>query len=293
MKGRAAETLRACTELLRISNLPTVLSNVLVGSALGVSGADISWETTAQCAVAVLFLYFAGVACNDAVDAEWDAAARPERPIPSGRLSQRQAYAIAVGGFLLGLTVFASIGLIAFGIGTLLVAVIILYNLLHKRLAASVVFVGAARGLVYLAAAAAGGGTLNDSKPFWFALALFAYTTAFTVMARSEHREQIDNSRWLAAAIPLIVLAPGVWITSDEALLAAGVAVVMIVWQARAVRMVLQVPPETKSAVHVWLSGFCLIDAFYLSVLGYSGLIAVAVGCFLLTLLLQRRVMGT
>ena len=293
MKGRAAETLRAYTELLRISNLPTVLSNVLVGSALGVSGANIPWEITAQCAVAVLFLYLAGVACNDAVDAEWDAAARPERPIPSGRLSQRQAYTITVSSFMLGLAVFASIGLIAFGIGTLLVAVITLYNLLHKRLAASIVFVGAARGLVYLAAAAAAGGTLNDSKPFWFALALFAYTTAFTVMARSEHQEQIDNSRWLAAAIPLIALTPGVWIMPDEALLAAGVAVVMIVWQARAVKMVLQVPPETKSAVHVWLSGFCLIDAFYLSVLGYSGLIAVAVGCFLLTLLLQRRVMGT
>ncbi|MDE0436574.1 MAG: UbiA family prenyltransferase [Bryobacterales bacterium] len=293
MKGRAAETLRAYTELLRISNLPTVFSNVLVGSALGGSGANIPWEITAQCAVAVLFLYLAGVACNDAVDAEWDAVARPERPIPSGRLSQRQAYTITVIGFMLGLAVFASIGLIAFGIGTLLVAVITLYNLFHKRLAASVVFVGAARGLVYLAAAAAVGGTLNDSKPFWFALALFAYTTAFTVMARSEHQEQIDNSRWLAAAIPLIALTPGVWIMPDEALLAAGVAVVMIVWQARAVKMVLQVPPETKSAVHVWLSGFCLIDAFYFSVLGYSGLIVVAVGCFLVTLLLQRRVMGT
>lgn len=293
MKGRPAETFRACAELLRISNLPTVVSNVLVGAALGVSGADIPWEITASCAVAVLFLYLAGVACNDAVDAEWDAAARPERPIPSGRLSQRQAYAITVTGFMLGLAVFASIGLIAFGIGTVLAAVITLYNLLHKRLAASVVFVGAARGLVYLAAAAAAGGTLNDPKPFWFALALLAYTTAFTMMARSEHQEQIDNRRWLAAAIPLIVLTPGVWITPGEALLAAGVAVVMIVWQARAVQLVLRVPPKTKGAVHVWLSGFCLIDAFYLSVLGYSGLIAVAVGCFLLTLLLQRLVMGT
>lgn len=293
MKGRATETLWAYTKLLRISNLPTVVSNVLVGSALGVSGAEIPWEITAPCTLAILFLYLAGVACNDAVDAEWDAAARPERPIPSGRLSQRQAYTITVAGFMLGLAVFASIGLIAFGIGTLLVAVITLYNLLHKRLAASVVFVGAARGLVYLAAAVAACGTLNDSKPFSFALALFAYTTAFTVMARSEHQEQIGNSRWLAAAIPLIVLAPGVWVTPDGALLAAVVAVVMIVWQVRAVRMVLRVPQKTKSAVHVWLSGFCLIDAFYLSVLGYSGLIAVSVGFFLLTLLLQRRVMGT
>lgn len=293
MRSHAAETLRVYAELLRISNLPSVVSNVLVGAALGGSGADIPWEITAPCAVAVLFLYLAGIACNDAVDAEWDAEARPERPIPSGRISQRQAYRITVAGFMLGLAVFASIGLIAFGIGTVLVAVITLYNLLHKRLAASVVFVGAARGLVYLAAATAVGGALNEPKPFWFALALFAYTTAFTMMARSEHQEQIDNSRWLAAAIPLIVLTPSVWITPDEALLAAGVAVMMIVWQARAVLMVLRVPPKTKNAVHIWLSGFCLIDAFYLSVLGYTGLIAVAVGCFFLTLLLQRRVMGT
>ena len=293
MKVRAAETLRAYAELFRISNLPTVVSNVLVGAALGVSGADIPWEITAPCAVAILFLYLAGVACNDAVDAEWDASARPERPIPSRRLSQRQAHRITVAGFMLGLAVFASIGLIALGIGTVLVAVITLYNLLHKRLAASVVFVGAARGLVYLAAAAAASGALNDPKPFWFALALFAYTTTFTMVARSEHQEQIDSSRLLAVAIPLIVLIPGVWITPDEALLAAGVAVVMIVWQGRAVLMVFRAPPKTKTAVHIWLSGFCLIDAFYLSVLGYTGLIALAVGCFLLTLLLQRSVMGT
>ena len=293
MKARVTETIWAYAELFRISNLPSVVSNTFVGAALGRAGADIPLEITAPSAVAILFLYLAGVASNDAIDADWDAARRPERPIPSGRLSRGQAYRAAVSSFALGLAVLASIGLTTLGVGAVLVAVITLYNVLHKRFAASIVFVGAARGLVYLAAATAVGGAIDAHKPMWFILTITVYTIAFTLVARSEHKKRIDSGRWLAAGIPLIVLIPGVWITVNEALIAVGVAVVVILWQARAVMRIFRVPPETKDAVHIWLSGFCLVDAFYLGVLGYTGLIAIPAACFLLTLLLQRRIMGT
>lgn len=293
MSASGTETVRAYAELFRISNLPTVVSNTAVGAALGRAGADIPLEIGGPCAVAILFLYLAGVASNDAIDADWDAAERPERPIPSGRLSRGQAYRASISAFALGLAVLASIGVNALAAGVVLVAVITLYNVFHKRFAASIVFVGAARGLVYLTAATAVGGALDDPKPAWFMLTITAYTVAFTLVARSEHKDRIDSGRWLAAAIPLIVLIPGVWITVNEALVAVGVSVVVILWQARAVMRVFRVPPETKDAVHIWLSGFCLIDAFYLGVLGYTGLIAVPLACFVLTLFLQRRIMGT
>jgi 4-hydroxybenzoate polyprenyltransferase len=293
MSASGTETVRAYAELFRISNLPTVVSNTAVGVALGCAGADIPLEAAGPCAIAILFLYLAGVASNDAIDADWDATERPERPIPSGRLSLAQAYRAALSAFGLGLAVLASIGFTALAVGVVLVAVITLYNMFHKRFAASIVFVGAARGLVYLTAATAVGGALDAPKPMWFMVTIAMYTIIFTLVARSEHKDRIDGGRWLAAGIPLIVLIPGVWITVNEALVAVGISVVLILWQARAVLKVFRIPPETKDAVHIWLSGFCLMDAFYLGVLGYSGLIAVPVVCFLLTLLLQRRIMGT
>ena len=293
MSASGTETIRAYGELFRISNLPTVVSNTAVGVALGRAGANVPLESAIPCAVAILFLYLAGVASNDAIDADWDSIERPERPVPSGRLSRGQAYRAAISAFALGLAVLASIDLTALAVGAVLVVVITLYNMFHKQFAGSIVFVGAARGLVYLTGATAVGGALTATKPIWFILTIAAYTIMFTLVARSEHQDHIESGRWLAAGIPLIVLIPGVWITVNEALIAVGVSIVVVLWQARAVLKVFRIPPETKDAVHIWLSGFCLSDAFYLAVLGYSGLIAVPAACFLLTLLLQRRFMGT
>ncbi len=289
----ARARMSAYLELLRISNLPSVFSNVLVGTALGAGGGQIPLESTLRCAVAVAFIYLGGVALNDAVDAEVDQAERLERPIPSGRLSRRQAYRVTIVTFCLGLALLGLISGAALGMGALLVGIIGAYDFLHKRFASTVLLMGAARGMVYLTAAAAVGWPLGSTKPVWFIVTLLAYTTAFTIVARAENRKQIDRRRWIAAGIPLIVLVPGVWITVATAAAAACVGVLMLVWQARAVFKMFQIPPETKKAVHIWLSGFCLIDAFFLSFVGSTILAGAALVCFGLTLLLQRRFQGT
>ena len=283
----------AYIEMMRISNLPSVFSNVLVGAALGADSGRIPLESTVPCAVAVAFLYLGGVALNDAIDAEVDRTERPERPIPSGRLSAGQAYRLAAFTICLGLAVLASISRPAVGMGAVLVGIIVAYDFLHKRFAPSVLLMGAARGTVYLTAAVAVAGSLVVGKPLWFIVTLTAYTTAFTIVARSENRNEMDSRRWVAAGIPLIVLVPGVWITVNEAAAAAGAGILMLVWQARAVVKVFQIPPDTRQAVHIWLSGFCLMDAFYLTFVGNVVLAGAALVCFVLTLLLQRRFMGT
>jgi 4-hydroxybenzoate polyprenyltransferase len=283
----------AYLEMMRVSNLPSVFSNVLVGAALGAGSGMIPLESTVPCAVAVAFLYIGGVALNDAVDAAVDRTERPERPIPSGRLSLGQAYRLAAFSFCLGLAVLVSISPAAAGMGAVLVGIIVAYDLFHKGFAPSVLLMGAARGMVYLTAAVAVAGSPDLHKPLWFIITLAAYTTAFTIVARSENRDEMDRRRWVAAAIPLIVLVPGVWMTAPTAVIAAAPGIVMLVWQARAVAKVFRIPPDTKQAVHIWLSGFCLMDAFYLSFLGNLLLAGAALVCFALTLLLQRRFMGT
>ena len=52
-------------------------------------------------------------------------------------------------------------------------------------------------------------------------------------------------------------------------------------------------PPKVGHTVLGWLAGICLIDAFFLALLGQPLLILIAIGCFILTLLGHRFIMGT
>ena len=90
---RGVARLAAYAELARISNLPTCLSNVLVGCAIGAAAgrAVLGVGTVAGLAVGIALLYIAGMALNGAADIEVDRAERPQRPIPSGRISLRAA----------------------------------------------------------------------------------------------------------------------------------------------------------------------------------------------------------
>src|SRR5450631_1665243 len=76
--------------LARFSNLPTVWTNVLAGTIA--SGAAFGEADAARIALAVSLLYTAGMFLNDAFDREFDARARPGRPIPAGDVTAREAF---------------------------------------------------------------------------------------------------------------------------------------------------------------------------------------------------------
>ena len=73
----------------RVSNLPTVWSNVLAALALsgGLSqAAGIPALHVALLAAAFSLFYVGGMYLNDAFDRHIDARERPQRPIPSGQV---------------------------------------------------------------------------------------------------------------------------------------------------------------------------------------------------------------
>ncbi|GAB3985763.1 UbiA family prenyltransferase [Plantactinospora veratri] len=93
-------SLRDLTELVRAPAALSVPGDVVAGAA----AADALDRRVPGLAGASVLLYWAGMAANDLADRELDARERPERPIPSGRVSP---------GFALGV----SAGLTAAGIG--------------------------------------------------------------------------------------------------------------------------------------------------------------------------------
>lgn len=128
-------------------------------------------------------LYWSGMALNDWADRELDAVERPERPIPSGRVSPSEALAVAAGLTATG------IGLAAFGggrhavrVAALLAASIWAYDAVLKSTPAGPAAMAACRGLdVLLGAGASGAG--RAWRP---AAAIAGHTLGVTALSRGE-----------------------------------------------------------------------------------------------------------
>lgn len=290
--------IRNYAELGRISNLPTILSNVMVGCAIGEfsdpvqSDAAVLGLKIVGVFIAIACLYIAGMALNDIADAPIDRIERPTRPIPSGRIARAAAARFAIIMLVAGLVILGIISVPALLCGALLVMLIVAYDLLHQQFAWSVVLLGACRGMVYVVAAASI--TWPPSRIVLAILAgsLTAYTIVLSIVARSENNEEPNRRRWLALALPLIAVAPvpafpitqWLWIIP---------ALVMIGWLARSLASIFRSLPRTRHAIMAWLAGICLLDALDLTLLDFPLLAFGAFACFIVTLLLQKQVLGT
>jgi 4-hydroxybenzoate polyprenyltransferase len=302
--------LRALAESARVSNLPTVWTNALVGfAAVDVAarseGAEVPRWTVALALAAVTMLYAGGMLLNDAVDARWDAEHGKDRPIPAGRLTRLVAFVasavlLALGAALpIVLTGFDATATIAAGA---LVGSIVLYDLLHKRTAWAALLMAACRGLVYLLAAAisfAGAddvleragtsATLEAAGPP--ALALFAYTVLLTLAAR---REDIAGARvgavwaWL---LPAPYLVAALADRPDRLIWTMVVAAAFFAWTIRSARLARS--GRIPEGVSGWIAGICLADALLLMLMNRLDLAPIAVAGWLVTVAAQRRIAGT
>ncbi|MFD7311768.1 SCO3242 family prenyltransferase [Promicromonospora sp. NPDC059942] len=133
--------------------------------------------------VASACLYLGGMALNDYADRHVDAVERPERPIPSGRVSPRAA--LAIGGALTAGGVAAA-GLAggrrALGVALPLAACVWTYDLVAKDRPAGPFVMAACRGLDVLLGATSG--RLRSALPA--AAGLTAHTLGVTVLSRGE-----------------------------------------------------------------------------------------------------------
>lgn len=285
-------TIRALVQLARLSNLPTVWSNALVGfSIAGTAGA--APGAMALSIAGLSLLYVAGMAINDAADHRRDRAARPDRPIPSGRATPAAAWTMGALCMAAGLGALAPLGPPALCLGLVLAGSILAYDLLHARVAAAVLLMGACRALVYPAAAAALAWPIDGAVAGMLGGAMAAYIVVLTWIARRESAGDPGARGRLSLLLPVIALAPVALLGTPEPAWTAAAGVACACWLLLAARHVLRRPPRTGRAVLGWLSGICLIDALWLTQLGHVGLAGSAAGCFVLTAVGHRYILGT
>ncbi|MBV7694234.1 SCO3242 family prenyltransferase [Streptomyces sp. TRM70350] len=172
---------RAWAELLRLPALSTVPGDALSGAVA--TGARPNPRTVLAIGSS-LCLYEAGMALNDWADREEDAAERPERPLPSGRIRPSSALTAACALTAAGLALAARAGRPALAVATPLAATVWAYDLALKHTPAGPVAMAAARGLDHLLGAAATTGRPWEALPS--AALLGTHTLAVTAVSRRE-----------------------------------------------------------------------------------------------------------
>jgi 4-hydroxybenzoate polyprenyltransferase len=278
----------------RVSNLPTVWTNVLVGAFL--SGGAVGARDLIVLLVALSSFYIAGMFLNDAFDRDFDQRHRPERPIPAGLVSSVEVFAV---GFALivfavalvgtwGFHVHGRGGLLALACAVALAGAIVLYDAWHKANPASPLLMGLCRVLVYCTSSA----MVASALPWPVALAsliLLAYLIGLTWTARQEDRGRL--ARWWPVALlaaPLVATARS-W--SDPVVLLWAVS--YLLWTGRALLWMRQGGAQIGRAVGALIAGICWVDALLLAQAGWHGASAIAAVGWAATLSFQRYIKGT
>jgi 4-hydroxybenzoate polyprenyltransferase len=208
-----APTLRAWLQLLRPPNLFTVPGDPLAGFAVAqwAAGSALDPRQAALPAAVSLLFYVGGLIANDAADLVEDRRDRPQRPIPSGRVSLGAAVCAAVACGVTGVLLALAAGRDVFFAAVFTQTMVMAYNGGLKRFAiAGALTMGACRGGSVLIGAAAAGAPLAAAS-LLLATGTTLYIAAVTWVAdRETETIRLGLRRWLpAAALTLLVALAG------------------------------------------------------------------------------------
>jgi hypothetical protein len=283
-------SLSTLLRLGRISNLPTIWTNVLAGSVI--AGGNVDGDRIVLILIAMTAFYVGGMYLNDFFDRFVDARDRPGRPIDAGEIHANTVLLIGFGLLALGIALLMSFGPKAILCGVLLAGVIVLYDVWHKGNTLSPIVMGLCRALVYIGTGVAVTGSISNALLIG-AAALACHVAGITYAAKQESLDRVGNL-WplVLLAVPLLVALPALfngWITVVAFILLLGADAV-------AIRLLVKRP--SRGAVPLAVSGMiaaiCLVDALAIA-LGGGGILIVAI-CALgypLTRLFQRAIPGT
>jgi 4-hydroxybenzoate polyprenyltransferase len=228
--------LRPYLQLMRPANIITALADILAGFAVTSTYFFLSVYSSALTVnilasrlplfnlllllVSTVGLYGGGVVMNDVFDAELDAVERPERPIPSGRVSKRSAVTLGLSLLLLGI-VAAWLVSITSGFIALAVALLaVIYDRYGKHTVLGPINMGMCRGgnlllgmsaVPYLTSYASELYLSSDSYSslgaYWYlALIPIIYIAAITTISRGEVHGGNKHALYLAFVLYALVI---------------------------------------------------------------------------------------
>jgi 4-hydroxybenzoate polyprenyltransferase len=198
--------LRQYLLLVRLPNVFTTPSNILVGYLATTPPAEANGFHLAALMVSSGLLYIAGVVLNDYFDVEVDRRERPSRPLPSGSISKERAMSIALIALAAANAIALAVSPASLAVSAALTAAIIAYDYRLKRSPAGPFAMGSTRFLNVilgaspaLSAAVASGGKAVPVPGIWAAAifaatSLFVYIIAIMILSKKEVGNEKPNT---------------------------------------------------------------------------------------------------
>ncbi len=201
-------TLRDWLQLVRLPNLFTAAADGAAGFLFTHAALTASDGLPMALLIGTsVLLYAGGVVLNDVFDYALDCRERPERPLPSGRISRMAAARLGWGLLVAGIGLAAAASAVGGDLRPVLIAavlalVIVAYDGLLKKTPLGPVAMGSCRGLNLLL-----GMSLStvawQSPHYLIAGALTVYVAGVTWFARTE-AEQSRRGQLLASAVTIL-----------------------------------------------------------------------------------------
>lgn len=203
--------LKASIELMRPANIVTAFSDILAGFAVA-GGAilildgeiTVTYDGLTWLLFSTFGLYGGGVVMNDYFDAELDAKERPERAIPSGRISKTRAMILGFLLLIVGVAAAFQVNHYA-GFLALFIAISALlydYKAKHSKLFGPL-FMGLCRGGNLLLGMSLVPLVLLDLWPLM--LIPLAYIGSITLISQGEVKGGSQAAGYLALSLVLLI----------------------------------------------------------------------------------------
>jgi 4-hydroxybenzoate polyprenyltransferase len=279
--------LTSVLQLIRLPNVFTAPSDVAMGMA--VSGAALGLSHAALL-LASACAYAGGMALNDACDAPLDAHERPERPIPSGRISRAFAFGLAAVLLALSVGLAAPFGVRPVMAALMLVGTIVLYDAAAKGTTAGPPVMASCRALNVGVGIALGALAWSAVGA---AAIVFAYVLVLTVVSRFEvMTAPVTLVRGATAAFAvLLAAAVALFIVGWGAAGAVGVVflalLVLWIWPPLRSAIAEPAPRQIIGVIKATVLGIILLDAAFTG--AARGLVA---GALVAALFIPAYVLG-
>ena len=193
--------------LVRIPNVLTTISNILLGYIFFTSIDYFDYFDVFILISISTSLYIGGMVSNDYFDIKIDKKERPRRPLPSHKISQKNALIIIIISFLYSLTISVIIGWYTFIITLIMVTLIFLYNRVLKNTIWGAINMGVIRSLNVVLGSSQSifliDGSIFDTRFVIPLLSEFLYVSAITILSKNETKDFFLN---LWNILPFIII---------------------------------------------------------------------------------------
>lgn len=193
-------------QLARPANIVTAIADILAGMTIAQFIFEPSPDSAYWLILATVGLYGGGVVMNDVFDAQLDAIERPERPIPSGKVSVNTAALLGISLLVMGIIAAGMFSLLSAQLALIIAALAVIYDRYAKHSAVfGPITMGLCRGGNLLLGMSAVSQSLIEWG--WVALVPIAYIGAITLISQDEVHGGKRRSLYIAASLYMSVHA--------------------------------------------------------------------------------------